>query len=79
MQCLICGTEAVDHPTRYDGKEPECPECGRYVISGTLIAIMKNNREALGIEETRATLNAMRDREEIPILATHNVRLHRLS
>jgi DNA-directed RNA polymerase subunit RPC12/RpoP len=77
MECLICGTESIDHPTRYDGKEIGCPECGRYVISGSLIASM--NGYALVINEARAELDRMRDRDEVPILTTTNTRLHRLS
>lgn len=77
MQCMICGMEAVDHPTRYDGMEIGCPECGRYIISGSLIAAMEKGY-ALGIEDTRALLRRMADREEIPVLATHNTQLHRL-
>lgn len=77
MDCMICGAESIDYPTRYDGKEIGCPECGRYVISGSLIAIMAPGY-ALGIEEARRVLDQMRDRDEVPILATHNTRLHRL-
>ena len=77
MLCLICGTESVDHPTNYDGKDIGCPECGRYVISGSLIALMEGY--ALGISETRAELDKMRDADEVPRLSTFNTRLHRLS
>ncbi|BFT62331.1 hypothetical protein PMm318_A30900 [Pseudomonas moorei] len=77
MLCLVCGTESIDHPTRYDGKEIGCPDCGRYVISGSLIASM--NGYALGIAEARNELDKMRDRDETPILTTTNTRLYRLS
>jgi len=77
MLCLICGTESIDYPTRYDGKEVDCPECGRHIISGNLIAAMAPGY-AIGIQEARAELNRMRDRDEVPILSIANIRLHRL-
>lgn len=78
MLCLICGTESIDHPSGYDGKEVGCPECGRYVISGNLIAAMAPGY-SLGVEEARSILDRMRDRDEVPILSTHNTCLHRLN
>lgn len=77
MLCFICGTESVDHHTAYDGQDVGCPECGRHIISGNLIAAMAPGY-AMGIQEARAELNRMRDRDEVPILSTANIRLHRL-
>lgn len=77
MLCFICGAESVDHDTAYGGRDVGCPKCGRHIISWNLIAAMVPGY-ALGIEDARAELNRLRDRDEVPILTVVNMRLHRL-
>jgi len=78
MQCLICGAESVEHHSGYDGKDVACPDCGRYVIAGSLISAMSVGY-GLSIKHTREELDRMRDQGQIPILATSNARLLRLN
>jgi hypothetical protein len=37
MKCPVCDASVIEHPTIIDGLVFECPEHGRYGVSGTVL------------------------------------------
>lgn len=71
--CWICWGDALLTDIYGDWDELECTECGRYIISRTLL------KECLGepfdVQETRAELELWRPSGHVPVISFRNARL----
>ena len=65
MECYICDAEAQESGFADGCKSVECPGCGRYDISGSLIAVKRANGYRFDIEQMREWF--ARQREIYPI------------
>lgn len=70
MECLICKADAKEMASLREARHVNCPECGTYMISGSLdkmLAIRPINKQA-----ARERLQELRRAEQPPLLATHH-------
>ncbi|HEY8574923.1 MAG TPA: hypothetical protein VIL88_01145 [Devosia sp.] len=47
VDCPVSGEQATEHPTTGDYREYDCPTCGRFRISRTVLALAPDNPETL--------------------------------
>lgn len=59
MDCLICGTDAVQLDTGRDAVEQRCPECGHFAVTRTLLATQRDRQ--FHVDQTRAWLDRFRE------------------
>lgn len=73
MDCLICGTDAVELDTGRDAREQRCPDCGHFAVSRTLLATQGDRR--FHIEQTRAWLARFREARpgDLPVISDATV------
>jgi len=68
MLCEVCASPAVDRtPPNYDGLKINCPTCGNYAISGSVL----NRFRQLPGEERRRALERAKARTSLgsPLIA----------
>jgi len=70
MECFICSTESNEVPSAGDYKQLACPKCGEYRLSGTAIALFKENNWKFNIEETRRWLASQQGGGTIPLISS---------
>ncbi|MED5607844.1 hypothetical protein VV867_09120 [Pseudomonas sp. JH-2] len=68
MECFICSEEAERLPAGGDWAALNCPDCGRYRVTGTLVAIMRAGNEKLDREPTLQWLARRREFDDFPLI-----------
>ena len=68
MECLVCGSPAKENRPQGDYREIDCPDCGVFRVSGSLIAIQRGR--IFDVAPTRITLERTPRVGDIPILST---------
>ncbi|CAI8791495.1 TFIIB-like protein [Pseudomonas jessenii] len=71
MKCLICGDSAASADTGADYVERDCPECGRYRITGTALALMKAHGWRFDVDLTRKWIAEHQGTGSIPTVDSH--------
>lgn len=70
MSCMICQGPAKKLPISQDAFKFKCPECGPYIIAGTLERSMGSR--IFDVEKTRSVLEIARAEYDYPTLSTYN-------
>lgn len=78
MSCLICRADAESYDPIGDYQERSCGSCGRYRVSGTLVAEMEAQRQSFDVEATRLWMARNRIANPVPVLTSFGVRSHHL-
>lgn len=68
MECLVCKADAEGRPANGDYVELDCPECGHFRVSRSLLAIQRGR--VFDIDATRRALELMPRLEGVPVLNT---------
>ena len=68
MSCFVCDGLAQVWARAPDGKSVDCPECGRYDISGSTLAEMHQHIRIFTVDMTRIWLKEQREAGENPPL-----------
>ncbi|SDR19403.1 hypothetical protein SAMN04490186_3909 [Pseudomonas grimontii] len=55
--CVICGGKGKEMNTAGEFRDVECPECGKYLMSRTVLKQMQVLKKRLNIPATRACIN----------------------
>lgn len=68
MECLVCGTESQKVDSDLDGTELNCPDCGHFAISRSLIAVQRDQH--FDVDQTRWWLERRRAAfpEKLPVI-----------
>ncbi len=53
MKCLVCGDEANIRATEDGGRAVACRECGRYEITGEVLALSAKNHYRIDVDRTQ--------------------------
>ena len=67
MGCYICGNE-VEAVVFADGEDCPCPDCGHHRISGTAIALHKQNNWKFDVDLTRRWIASQQGSGTIPLI-----------
>lgn len=78
MACRICNEPAEDIAPLGDYQDWNCSGCGRYRISGTLLAELDANKQSLDVEATRIWIATNRATGDVPNLSTFAAKQHNL-
>lgn len=78
MTCLICRGAATSVMSIGDYQDRECKDCGRYQITGTLLAELVATKRWLDIEQTRLWIAINKTSGGIPRLSTFEADLQNL-
>lgn len=72
MSCFICGDSAREIQSLGDWEERDCPGCGRYRISGTVLGLSSIKGRDLDVGIMRKYLADQRARnpDEVPLITT---------
>ncbi|WP_427144008.1 hypothetical protein ACQCLI_04905 [Pseudomonas nitroreducens] len=70
MECYICLGNAEEKPTQGDRKLVECPNCGSYLITGSLISELTASGQHLDEVHTGTWLTDRRSTVAIPMIST---------
>lgn len=67
MNCYICGkdVEVIKLP---DSEEIPCPDCSRYRISGTAIALFKRHNWRFNMELARRWIESQQGSGTVPLI-----------
>lgn len=68
MECLICGSPASENPSNGDYREIDCPDCGVFRITRSLLAVIYDR--VFDVEKTRYFLQNMPRTGNVPMLST---------
>ena len=68
MKCLVCGAAATENLSGGDYLEIDCPDCGVFRITRSLIAVIYNR--VFDVEKTRYFLEKIPRAGSIPMLST---------
>jgi hypothetical protein len=73
MQCFICDQQAAEEPIQRGGKLVNCSGCGWYKISGTAIALMRQNIYVFNVPSSLEWLRMQRENgTEQPFIDSEN-------
>ncbi|WP_143007570.1 hypothetical protein [Pseudomonas sp. 06C 126] len=55
--CVICGGKGKERYSVGEFRDVECPGCGKYLISSTVLAEMRERGNRFNVPATRACIN----------------------
>jgi DNA-directed RNA polymerase subunit RPC12/RpoP len=55
--CVICGGKGNERYSVGEFRDVECPDCGKYLISVTVLAEMRDRGSRFNVPKTRACIN----------------------
>lgn len=68
MECLVCKSPAKENSSTGDYREVDCPACGVFRVSGSLLAILRGR--VFDVDSTRNALRQMPRLGNVPMLST---------
>jgi len=73
MRCYICEQNAVGVPTTSDSEWIDCVDCGSYGVTGSALALMRQNVRVFNAPRSRDWFNQERDNGvDRPIIDSFN-------
>jgi len=75
MSCLICAGSAESFESPAGWEERNCPKCGRYRISHTLVLTLMEQGQIFDVDKMRNWLAVKRRSEAIPNIEVHEALL----
>ncbi len=73
MRCYICEEQAVNAPNSADSEWVDCEGCGRYGVTGSALALMRQNVRVFNVPRSRDWFALERSRGvDRPIIDTFN-------
>jgi len=75
MNCLVCAGVASRITCEGPWEERDCPACGRYRVSDTLILTLMEQGQIFDVGKTRSWLALQRRRDPVPCIEAHDALL----
>lgn len=76
--CVICGGKGKEVNVAGEFRDVECPKCGKYIISRTVLKQMEAQKKRLNISATRACINDFIAAGKPPVISVAEVAVHQL-
>lgn len=76
--CVICGGRGKEVISAGEFRDVECPKCGKYLISRTVLKRMEVQKKRLNIFATRTCINGFIAAGEPAVISVAEVAVHQL-
>lgn len=75
MKCVNCSQEALQIASRIDGVELDCPGCGHFGVSASVMRERERKKRPFDVERTKAFLHNEREITPVrlPVIDSQNV------
>lgn len=76
--CVICGAKGLEAFSIGEFRDVVCPECGKYLISRTVVEDMRGRDIRFNIPATRACINGFIASGKPAVISIAEVAVHQL-